>query len=371
MRKIIITTAVLIVLVFALAPGVQAVDENDVLRRQADALDIGRLEDALQGDAEDLLGDLTIMDSLNLDRGLRRLLGGIGERLGAILRSGLRDAVLIVLIAVFCSIVSSAFGGSGSDYVVLAGVLAIAAVSVTSINSFIGLGRATLNELETFSRVLLPTLTGAAASSGAITSAAAKFAATTLFMNIMMTIASSVIMPLILAYIAVSIAEAVTGSSALAGAGGLIKWLARMLLTIMVIAFVAYMSLTAVITGTADAVAIRAAKVALATVLPVVGSIIADASETVLAGASVLRNAVGIFGLLAVSAICLIPFLRLGVSYLLFKAAGGISGAIADKRIGALVNAISSAFGLTLAMVGVAAMMLYVSIISVIRFTVF
>jgi len=373
MKKILITTCFLIALVLTLSQTAHAaMPDYEVFRRQTEALDVGGLETALDGDAGDLLGDLSVMDSLNVDRGLGRLLDGVRARIGGVLRSGLRDATLILLIALLCSVAGAAFGVglNGADYVVLAGVLAIAAVSVTSVNSFIGLGRQTLQELDTFSKMLLPTLTGAAASSGAITSAAAKYAVTALFMHVMITISNGVVMPLILAYIAVSIAEAATGSAALSGAGELIKWLAKTILTVMIIAFIAYLAITGVITGTSDAVALRAAKVAISTVLPVVGGIIADASETVLVGASVLRNAVGIFGLLAVTAICLIPFLRLGVNYLLFKAAGGLAGSIADKRIGVVINAVSSAFGLTLAMVGVAAMMLYVSIIAVIRFVV-
>jgi stage III sporulation protein AE len=99
----------------------------------------------------------------------------------------------------------------------------------------------------------------------------------------------------------------------------------------------------------------------------VVGSIIADASETVLAGASILRNAIGIFGLLAVIATCILPFLRLGANYLLYKAAAGLSGAIADSRITKLVNAVSTAFGMMMGLVGATAMMLFISIISVIK----
>ena len=367
MKKYLIKIAVLLTLAFMLMPAALAIDADEAFRRQSDALGVGRLEHSLDGDAGRILGDMSVMDSLNIDRGLSQLLSGVSQRFGDILRSGLRDAALIVLIAVFCSIVSSSFGGDKADYVVLAGVLAIAAVSVTSVNSFIGLGRQVLDELEVFSRMLLPTLAGAAASSGAITSAAAKYAVTVLFMNVMITISKGVVMPLIMAYIAVSIAEAATGGSALSGVGELIKWLAKTILTIIVIAFVAYLGITGVITGTSDAVALRAAKLTISTVLPVVGGIIADASETVLVGASILRNAVGIFGLLAVSAICLIPFLRLGANYLLFKAAGGLAGAIADKRIGNLINAVGTAFGLTMGVVGVAAMMLYISIISVIR----
>ena len=43
-----------------------------------------------------------------------------------------------------------------------------------------------------------------------------------------------------------------------------------------------------------------------------VGSILADAADTVLAGAGAVRNTVGVAGLLAVLAVCLLPLVRLG-----------------------------------------------------------
>jgi stage III sporulation protein AE len=221
--------------------------------------------------------------------------------------------------------------------------------------------------MNTFSKMLLPTLTGAAAASGAITSAAAKYAATALFMDVMMTVSRNIIVPLIYAYTATSIAEAALGGEGLSGASNLLKWLAKTVMMGIVLLFVAYLSLTGVISGTTDAVTTKALKTTISTVLPVVGGIIADASETVLAGASILRNAIGIFGFLAVAATCLFPFLHLGVNYLLFKAAAGLSGAIADGRITKLVNAVSTAFGMMLGLVGASALMLFISIISVIK----
>jgi len=143
--------------------------------------------------------------------------------------------------------------------------------------------------------------------------------------------------------------------------------MARTIMLAVVLLFVAYLSLTGVISGTTDAVTTKALKTTISTVLPVVGSIIADASETVLAGASILRNAIGIFGVLAVAATCIYPFLHLGVNYLLYKAAAGLSGAIADGRITKLVNSVSAAFGMMLGLVGASALMLFISIISVIK----
>ena len=338
----------------------------DIEKSQADALGTDKLQGALSDDAAKALGSLKVTDSLDLNSGLQRVLKTASDSVGDIIRGALRSAAVILLIAVLCSVVSSAFDGA-SKYAVLAGILAISAVSVSNVGTFIGLGGRTLDQMNTFSKMLLPILTAAATASGAITSAAAKYAATALFMDVLMTIAKNVIMPLIYAFTATSIAEAALGGEGLTGASNLLKWLTRTIMSASVLLFVAYLSLTGVISGATDAATTKALKTTISTVLPVVGSIIADASETVLAGASIIRNAVGIFGLLAVLGTCILPFLRLGANYLLYKAAAGLSGAIADSRITKLVNSVSTAFGMMLGLVGATALMLFISIISVIR----
>jgi stage III sporulation protein AE len=350
-------------------PAPDAVTAAELEKRQADALGLDKLEKALPESAGDILRGMRVTDSLDLNAGVGRLFDSARSNLGGIVASSVKNAAVILVIAVLSATVNAAFEG-GAKYAVLAGVLAISAVSVSSVTTFIGLGARTLEELNIFSKMLLPTLTAAATASGAVTSAAAKYAATALFMDVMMTVSQKVIVPLIYAFTATSIAEAALGGNGLAGASNLLKWLSRTVMSVMMLLFVAYLTLTGVISGTTDAVATKTLKTAFNTILPVVGGIIADASETVLAGASILRNAVGIFGLIAVIATCLLPFLRLGVNYILYKAVAGLSGSVSDGRITKLVGAVSAAFGMMMGLVGACALMLFVAIISVIKVTV-
>jgi stage III sporulation protein AE len=346
------------------APDTVTVEEIE--DSQSSALGMDALENALPEDAGDALGDMRVTDSLDLSGSLEKLYNSAKSSFGEVLVSSLKSAAVILVIAVLCSTVNAAFEG-GAKYAVLAGILGISVVSVSSVTSFVGFGARTLDELNTFSKMLLPTLTAAATASGAITSAAAKYAATTLFMDVLMTLGRNIVVPIIYAFTAASVAEAAMGGEALTGASNLLKWLAKTIMAVMMLLFVAYLGLTGIISGATDAVATKTLKTAINTVLPVIGNIIADASESVLAGASILRNAVGIFGLIAVLATCMLPFLRLGVNYLLYKAVAGLAGSISDGRITKLVNAVSNAFGMMLGLVGASALMLFVSIISVIK----
>ena len=79
-------------------------------------------------------------------------------------------------------------------------------------------------------------------------------------------------------------------------------------------------------------------KTAISGMIPVVGGIIAEASETVLAGAGLLKGAIGVFGLLGVLALCAYPFLQLGIQYLLYKLTAFLASVIGDTELCGLIG---------------------------------
>lgn len=331
---------------------------------ELDAFDIGDVEAEAPPQVGEILGDVSVSDALEPEGLLSRIWSALTDSFLEHVKSALYSAVVIVTVVLLCAMAGAMYQGSVPDLVPLGGTLAISAVAVGDMSSLFGLGAEMLASLLDFSRVLLPSLAATAAASGEITAATAKYAAVTLFMDILLSVAQNVITPLIYAYVALIIANSALGNGALSGAASLLKWLCVTSMTALVIAFAAYLSITGVISGSADAVATRVAKTTMSTLLPVVGSIIADAASTVVVGASLLRNAVGIFGMICVICVCMTPFVRLGVQYLLYKAAAGISCAFADGRLSGLISGIGTAFGMMLSLVGAGALMMFFSLIS-------
>ena len=369
MKKWIVTLAFLMALAaFFARPAAALAGEGpaEAAEAYAEELKTDRLEDALPDAARDLIGKFSVSDAADPDKGIGALLGALGGRLREAVSAALKNAVVVMLTALLCGVLTAVFDGA-QQYAVIAGVLAISVLSIQSVGAFVRLGRETLDSLSVFTKALLPTLTSAAAASGAVTSAAAKYAATALFMDVLMTASNNIVVPIIYGFTAASVAEAALGGEGLAGASSLLKWLGKTTMSVIMLLFVAYLSITGVISASTDAAAVKAMKTAIQTVLPVVGSIVADASDTVLAGAKILRNAVGVFGLIAVAATCAVPFLRVGAHYLLYKAAAGLAASASDGRITKLIGNVSTAFGMILGLVGCSSLMLYISIISVIR----
>ena len=347
-----------------------AVDNQDLLDRQAEALGVDRLEGEIPEEAWDMLEGVDLGAGANFERGIGQIFQNAMGGLGGVLQEAARSAAAVVVIAILVGLLGSTFEGTGGEtpnYIPLLGVLAVSVVALGTSSAFIGLGIGTLQRLEDFSKSLLPALAAAGTASGALTSSAVKYAGTVLFLDVLITISTRVIMPVIYAYIAACIGNAAMGGEGLKGAANLLKWIAGIMITAIMIAFVTYITVTGLVSGSADVATTRMAKAAISTALPVVGGIVSDAAETVLAGAAMVRNVIGVLGLLVVLSLCLLPILQLGAHYLLFKAAAGLTGAVADKRVGGLIGELGTAFGMVMGLTGAGALMLFFSIISMMR----
>ena len=210
---------------------------------------------------------------------------------------------------------------------------------------------------------LLPTLSAAVAASGGILSASVRQVATVFFVDLLLSLIRGLLLPLVYFYVAAAAADAMLPGRHLAGISTAIRKGTVWLLTGALALFTLYLTVSGAAAGSADTVTARLARGAVG-VLPVVGSILADAADTVLAGAGAVRNTVGVAGLLAVLAVCLLPLVRLGAQYLVYKAAAFLAGVLGAERLTGLIDALGGAFGLIFGMTGACGLLLLISISS-------
>ena len=143
----------------------------------------------------------------------------------------------------------------------------------------------------------------------------------------------------------------------------IISWSLKTILTL----FTSYIGLAGIVHGTADAAALRAARAALSTVVPVVGGILSGASEAMLLSAGAVKSAAGIYGIFALLAVFLDPVLRILAHYWILKLTGALCSIFGSSRTSGLVTDFSSAMGFLLAMTGSACLMLLIAAVSFLK----
>ena len=337
----------------------RALSGEEVLRRQQELIEV----DELQRSAEENGGELEY--GISLDEGLGQLLDTGTRELGGSVRKAARSVALLLVILFFCALAESADRGRGAlSAANLAGALAVTAVAVADVNSLLGLGTGAIEKMASFANVLLPAVAAVTAATGAVAGAAVRQLAAAVFSDLLIGLINGLLVPLLYGYIAASVAQAALGREELKRMADLLKWTVTALLTVVMTAFVGYLTASGVVAGTADAAAVKAARLAISGSIPVVGGILSDAAESVLAGAGLLRAMVGTAGTLALLGVCLLPFLRLGSQYLLYQGAALVSAAAGPKKLTKLIAMLGDAFGLMLAMTGAAAALLLIALLS-------
>ena len=347
-----------------LMPTALALDQEEILQDQSQSLGIEDLEEA----GEAYTGQHDIEDGLDVGASFRHMAETGKEALGGVVKRSVRSCVLLLAVTLLCGLtegVKAGTGGSGLGVTTLAATLSSTAIAVGDVNSLLSMGEEAIFNMETLGDVLLPTVSMATAASGTPAMAVVKHGATILFSDFLIRLIDTLLIPLCYAFVAANVAWAALGNDGLKRIGGLLKWLITILLSVVLLAFVGYLNLSGVISGGADAATVKAAKFTISNMVPVVGGVISDTAETLLAGASVLRNAAGVFGMLAVIGICVVPFLNLGVHYLMYKCTAALAATVsADGRITGLIEALGTAFGLILAMTASCAVLLVVAMVS-------
>ena len=293
------------------------------------------------------------------------MLETLGEKGKEILRSRLRGAASVLLVAVFCAAVGTV--GEGTKFLPAAGGLAVTMLSAGSLEDLIGLGAGTISQLNRFSKVLLPTLAASAAVSGSPLSASMQQVTAVFLVGLVTSLISGLLLPLTYLYIGVLSAGSCLQEPRLAAIAKWLKGIVTWSLTTTLLLFTTYLSVAHVLTGATDAAAVKMTKTAISASVPVVGSVISDAAETVLAGAALVKNTIGIYGVLVILAAVALPFLHLGIQYLLYKAAAFLSAAMGVPWLSKLIDGLGGAFGLVLGMTGGCAVLLLVSVLCFLR----
>jgi stage III sporulation protein AE len=352
-----------VTLVVSVGLLVQPVWATSVAEEQWAALDVEQIEEAAGTENE----GLNLSLDLDLGEGIAWLWQKVEDSLGAVVKSTLRTGVLLLLTTLLCGVLNigqSAFGGKQLDLTALAGTAAILALAMTDVSSLATLGRETMEEMESFSKALLPTMTAAAVAGGSVTSATVRQTAAMLFSDVLLTLMNRLLMPMVYLYTVVCAGFGAVGNPGLQRISALLKWAVTTALTLVLTAYVTWLTASSAIAGAADALAAKTTRAAISGMIPVVGGILSSATETVVAGAGLVKNAIGVYGLLATLGICLLPFLQLGVHYLVYKVTAALAATLSGGRLAGLIGDIGTAFGLILGMTGAGALVLMVAMVA-------
>lgn len=296
----------------------------------------------------------------SFSQGLRHILRELLPIVRPELSQGLRTGTSLVAACMLLSLLRCGSGGMGRT-ADLVGAAVIAGLLFSDAHAMIRLGAQTVTDMSEYEKLLLPAATAAMAAQGGLNSATALYAGSALFNTVLSSLLVRLLLPVQYLYLAAGTAAAALGNDILKNLKKTMKDMLLWCLKTMLSLFTAYLGITGVISGATDAALVKATKTTLSTLIPVVGGILSDASEAVLVGTGLLRNAVGLYGILAILAVFLGPFTRIGVQYLILKGAAAVCGFFGGKAEIGLIDDFSQVMQMLLGMTGAMCLLLLVS----------
>ena len=249
----------------------------------------------------------------------------------------------------------------------LAGTAAVAALLLEPSASLIEVGLQTVTELQDYGKLLLGVMASALAARGGVSASTALYVGTAFFDTLLGAAVTAVFLPMLWMYLALSIAHGAVGEEVLDKLRQFLRWLMEWALKLSLYIFTGYMTITGVVSGTADAAAGKAAKIAISGAVPVVGGILSDATDAVLLGAATLGSGAGIWGILTVLAIFCAPAIRIGCQYLLLKVTAAVGESLGGLRCAALAGDFAGMMGLLMALVSTQTVLLLISTVCFLR----
>ncbi len=141
-----------------------------------------------------------------------------------------------------------------------------------------------------------------------------------------------IVIPLINIYLVIVLANNLSKEDMLSRLGGLFETIIKWMLKSLLAAVLGFQAIQGMIVPIADQVK-RSALLKGASAIPGIGNTIGGVTETILGAGVLLKNAIGVAGLIVILVICAVPILKLAILTLIFKCGSAALQPISDKRI--------------------------------------
>ena len=373
MKKLITIFAILIC-IFGTSISI-ADTEDEVINSQMDSFNISNFIDEANKYSNDILKDIDIQELLNnaikgeLDT--NQILKNIFPLLGTEIKEALKvmgSILIIVLIhSVLKSISDNLNNKSVAQITYYVQYILIATVIMTNFSSIITLTKEAVGNMISFIQLLFPLLMTLMLASGSVVSVNLVQPIILFIINLISNIFQSIIIPIILVGTALAIVSKISDRIQIDKLSKFLKsssvWVIGILLTI----FVGVLSIEGTLGSSVDGITAKTAKAAVSSFIPVVGKVLGDAVDTVIGCSAILKNAIGIVGVIVVIAICITPILKLAIITIIYHLTAALCEPIADSKIVSLITQMADTFKILLAILCSISVMLIIGITLVIN----
>lgn len=221
----------------------------------------------------------------------------------------------ILVIAIIIGVLKNASNSFGESTVSsLAQLICYSAAVAICIGNFryaYTIGAETINSMTSFMQALFPIIITIIISLGNFASGALYHPLILAAINIVSSLAETIVLPAIFLSAIFFLVNSMTESSYIKKLAGIIRQFAIIFMGFTVTIFSGITAIQGIISSSADGVLVKTAKFSVDKFIPIIGSYISDSVDLILSCSTLIKNSLGAVGLLILILIILIPILKL------------------------------------------------------------
>ena len=374
MRKIKIILNLILIILLLYPSGCNAenetteVSQEKIIQTQKDSVNIGKFIEEAKKYTSNVFDDIDFSELLNsaitgnIDN--KELGKGILKVVGKETLNSVRTIASIMIVIIIHSILKSISEGLENQGIAKISYyvqyILIVTLIMSNFSQVISMVKDSVNTLIAFSNTLIPLLFTLVLTTGNMISANLLQPVLLFMVTFIGNFISNIIIPMALASTVLGIVSKISEYVQLDKLSKFFKSSVVWILGVVLTLFVSLVSVEGSLSSSVDGITAKTAKAAVSSFIPVVGKILGDAVDTVIGCTSILKNAVGIVGVIVILGICITPIIKLVLLMTTYYLGSAICEPIADAKIVKLLSEIGDTFRVLLAILCSLAVMLII-----------
>lgn len=367
MRLCFIFRTTIVCILFLLITKEQPVKANEVTTPEIDYQGIQDVLDYALDKEDNIVFEDLINDLSNPQKGLKfsnvfeRIRYSIGMEFSSNIKSLLQLLAIAVIAAIFSNFSHTFQNSQIADTGFYVTYLLMFVILSTTFISAVQITSSTLGLVKDFMKALVPTYCMSVAyCTGSVTSVA-YYEAILVLITVVNVLLVRVVLPLINLFMMASLANHLSNEDLLSKLADLLSTIIGWVLKTLLAVVIGIGTVQSLLAPAIDQVK-RSSLLKTAGAVPGIGGILSGVAETVLGVGVLLKNCIGVGGMIAIITICAVPIVKLALYVLIYKLLAAAIQPISDKRITNCVSACSGAASLLLQTLFVAVILFEIAI---------
>ncbi|GAA0135678.1 stage III sporulation protein AE [Paenibacillus sp. YSY-4.3] len=272
----------------------------------------------------------------------------------------------IVLLSVFSSILEtfqSAFERKQVSKVAYA--ICYMVILILAINSFhVAISYATeaIRGMIDFMMAMVPLLFTLLASMGNVVTVSVTHPLVVFMVHTVGTVVHTIVFPLLFFSAVLHIVSSLSEKYKLTQLANLLRTISMTLLGVMLTVFLGVISVKGITGSVADGVTLRAAKYLTGNFVPVVGKVFADATDTVISASLLVKNSIGLVGVIILLFLCAFPAIKILTLALIYNLSAAVMQPLGETPIVSCLETIGKSMIYVFAALAAVGLMFFLAI---------